>query len=195
MISITCIVNNLLVLQVIMLCNVSVHGTTFNKQSQAISDITLHPVPDNADTVNFNFNQISDIPHDFFSGKVNIRRIHLEYNQLSVIHPKTFSDLVRLYELRLNNNQLTSLSVYSLSRCASPYIYIQNNPLQCDQGLCGLKKGESNYWLSLGSQPSTRCSSPSSLNNRAWNTLTEADLNCPGDLSGELTVNILSRAS
>ncbi|XP_041664230.1 toll-like receptor 13 isoform X2 [Cheilinus undulatus] len=67
-------------------------------------------IPENATSLNLNFNQIVTVNRTYFSGLLKLLDLALEFNSVSHINDRAFEDLVCLRNLSLSTNSLTMLS-------------------------------------------------------------------------------------
>ncbi len=153
--------------------------------------------------IELNSNVIMDIDDSAFSGVPTVTEIWLQSNQLTVIREMMFSGLPNLATLWLSDNQIHTVepasfrdnvaltllhlagnSLQNLSRCMFDLenhptnlntFYMHQNPLQCNQDLCWLKRLDMT-WITVGWASNTECSGPAALAGRKWDTLSEQDL-------------------
>ncbi len=102
---------------------------------------------------------------------------------LNALPTGSFSYSAALTTLWLNNNNLATVQEAIFDPSNRPTnlngFYVYSNPLECDQRLRWLHEADGD-WLTVAYSGTTICSGPAGLAGRAWNTLTDDDLDCPG---------------
>ncbi len=185
--------------------------TLFSRQGQGITELNaLMPLPSGTTVVEFHSNQISNISDDYFDhvastlsgihlegnwleiittlmfqNLILVRFLHLQNNRIHTIHPYSFKNMTTMTALVLYNNQLRSIPECVLDLVDHPLsltIYINNNPLMCDEMLCYLLPGQTEG-LTVDSPSSVICSGPADLEGKTLDSLTTNDI-CTGDEPG-----------
>ena len=96
-----------------------------------------------------NGNGIRDLPSDvfnsYFNNLISLRNLELHRNNIRRIYPGNFAYLPKLRRLILNKNKLTTLNqnIFVSSdddQFDLRHLYLENNPIHCDQKLCWLKQ-------------------------------------------------------
>ncbi len=136
------------------LCVIS-KQTTFDRQSQSITDITVHTIPAGTTIVRFDWNSITYIPGSYFENLLNldeiwlignaitdfadtafsqvpsVTKICLQQNQLTVIREMMFSGLPNLSDLRISLNQIHTIEQGSFkNNMALTILAIHGNSLE-----------------------------------------------------------------
>ncbi len=129
--------------------------STFNKNNQGITDITVHTIPGGTTVVRFNENSIPFIPPNYFKNLPSldsiflyenvitdiadtafcqvptVTKITLRTNQLTVIREMMFSGLPNLATLKLSQNQIHSVELGSFKdNIALTKLELDDNSLQ-----------------------------------------------------------------
>ena len=121
-------------------------------------------------------NKIQSVRPGLFNGLFKLKEIGLDDNNITQVEDGAFQGLEFLSKLWLFNNRLTTLQSNTFTGLPRPLdLTLGENPLQCDQRLCWIKRGEREgwiRWISLDDRPlQPKCS-----NGMNWYNLT---LDCP----------------
>ena len=88
-------------------------------------------------------NQLTCLRAGTFKGLVSLDVLDLFSNQISFIEDGTFSHLPLIRILYLNkNNLVTPMDEKDLIQSQNPFLFLDENPLQCDSRMCWIKDAE-----------------------------------------------------
>ena len=95
-------------------------------------------------------NELTSLSAEMFKGLQSLDTLDLHSNQISVIERGTFSHLPLLRNLYLNNNQLiTPMDEQDLAHSQNIFLFLDQNPLQCDTRMCWIKQAERDRRITL----------------------------------------------
>ncbi len=175
-------------------------GTSFNKGSKGIANITAYPIPPGTLYCTFHINSISTIPPGYFATAPTVKIIYLHRNLLTVIEKHMFAGLPDLQDLRLHSNLIHTIQSESFKEntaltrlelhlnflktvpesafdpanhpTALNTFRIYNNPVKC-ASLCWLKHAD---WLIVTLPHLIQCTGAGALDGCRWNELTKQDI-------------------
>ncbi len=88
------------------LCVIS-EQSTFNRQNQGITDMTVIPIPGTTTKVLFPLNSISFVPANYFINLTSLDEIALHQNEITNISDAAFSQVPTVTKINLYDNQLS----------------------------------------------------------------------------------------
>ncbi len=129
-------------------------------------------------------NEIQSINQFTFRGLVVLQELSLSENLINTIMVGSFSDLAVLQHLYVNNNNLKTLDEGIFHLVHHPidlHFDVTGNTMECDCRLLWVLEAEGD-WLSMTNAASVRCSGPTDLAGRNFQSLDEQSLtstHCP----------------
>ena len=131
-------------------------------------------------------NELTSLRAEMLKGLRSLQTLDLHSNQISFIGPGTFSR-TPLLNLNLNNNQLiTPMEEQDLPQSQNIFLFLDQNPLQCDSRMCWIKQAEQDRRIVL--QRGRPEEKPECVNYPGvyWDDVT---LDCDTDVAGSNTLS------
>ena len=81
----------------------------------------------------------------------SLTELKLSQNQISHIQHESFTKTQQLKYIDLSSNELSTIyqNIFSIPQQGELTLLIENNPLQCDSGMCWIKQGEQDGWITF----------------------------------------------
>ena len=120
-------------------------------------------------------NQLTCLRAETFKGLVSLNLLDLYSNQISFIEDGTFSHLPLIRVLYLNKNDLvTPMDEKDLILSQNPFLFLDENPLQCDTRMCWIKDAERDGRVKLRKLRGRWDHTPQCMNYKGvhWNNIT-----------------------
>ena len=132
-------------------------------------------LPQDLDWLVLNFNPLQNLP-DLAPHTPNLTHLGAFETKLSYIPDYIISGLMKLEELWLNNNNLRTIpDLYHLPLAS---LYLDGNPLECNQSLCWIRMWNYKKPLALSMPNAAVCENPLSLSGKELMQVHPVDLGC-----------------
>ena len=132
-------------------------------------------LPQDLDWLVLNLNPLHNLP-DLAPHTPNLTRLSASQTQLSYIPDYIMSGLTKLEELQLNNNSLRTIP--DLFLLPLSILYLEGNPLECNQSLCWVRMWNYIKPLALSVPGTVVCKYPLALSGTKLMQVHPVDLGC-----------------